>query len=75
MCLFYQYMQGKGWESIIDKDTLSIIEHDKEIGKFFHKSFCDFKPDILMTGSRKNEFFTAVSPGFLKRFTEICLRK
>lgn len=75
MRLFYQYMQGEDWESIVDKDTLAILEHDKNIGKFFHKSLGDFKPDILMTGSKKDEFFTDVSPTYFEEIYGDMLKK
>lgn len=75
MRLFYQYMQGEDWESIVDKDTLAILEHDKNIGKFLHKSLGDFKPDILMTGSKKDEFFTDVSPTYFEEIYGDMLKK
>lgn len=75
MRLFYQYMQGKDWESIIDKDTSAIIQHEKKIGKFFHKNFCGFKPDILMTGSKEDEFFADVSPTYFEKVYGDMLKK
>ena len=75
MRLFYQYMQGDDWESIVNKDTLTIIEHDKNIGKFFHKSLGDFKPDILLTGSKKDEFFADVSPTYFEEVYGDMLKK
>lgn len=66
LCLFYQYMQGEDWESVVDNDTSAILLHEKKVGKFFHKDLQDFVPDILMTGSRMDEFFVSVSPDYLE---------
>ncbi|MCI9583642.1 alpha/beta hydrolase [Clostridiaceae bacterium] len=72
---FYQYMQGEDWESVVDNDTLAIIQHEKHIGKFFHGNLQDFVPDILMTGSKKDEFFVDVSPGYLENIYGKMLKK
>lgn len=64
---FYQYMQGDDWESVVDNDTSAIIRHEKEIGKFFHKDLHRFKPDILMTGSKQDEFVSSVSPTYFEK--------
>lgn len=65
--MFYQYMQGDDWESVVDNDTSAIIRHEKEIGKFFHKDLRDFQPDILMTGSKLDEFVASVSPIYFEK--------
>ncbi len=64
--MFYQYMQGNDWEKVIDNDTLAIVWHEKEIGKFFHKDLSDLKPDILMTGSKEDEFVSCISPTYFE---------
>ena len=64
--LFYQYMQGNDWENIIDNDTSAIMLHAQKIGKFFHKDLHDFLPDILMTGSKQDEFFVNVTSTYLE---------
>lgn len=64
--MFYQYMHGDDWEQVVDNDTAAIIRHAAEIGKFFHKDLRGFKPDILMTGSREDEFISCVSPTFFE---------
>lgn len=64
---FYQYMHGEDWEQVVDNDTAAIIRHDKEIGRFFHKSLELLKPDILMTGSKEDEFVSAVAPDYMER--------
>lgn len=75
MRLFYQYMQGKDWESIVDNDTFAIIQHEKNVGKFFHRNLQDFVPDILMTGSKKDEFFVNVSSDYLENVYGKMLKK
>lgn len=75
MRLFYQYMQGKDWESIVDNDTFAIIQHEKNVGKIFHRNLQDFVPDILMTGSKKDEFFVNVSSDYLENVYGKMLKK
>lgn len=65
--LFYYYMQGDDWESVVDNDTSAIVRHDKEIGTFFHKDLHTFQPDILMTGSRQDEFISNVSSTYFEK--------
>ena len=65
--MFYRYMQGNDWESVIDNDTSAIIRHEKEVGRFFHADLNEFKPDILLTGSRKDEFFCGISPDYFEK--------
>ncbi len=72
---FYQYMQGDDWESVVDNDTSAIIRHEKEIGKFFHKDLHRFKPDILMTGSKQDEFVSSVSPTYFEKVYGEMLKK
>ncbi len=55
--MFYEMMNGTDWESVVDADTEAIIAHAKHIVKFFHKSICDLKPDVLFTGSKEDSFF------------------
>lgn len=70
-----QYMQGDDWESVVDNDTSAIIRHEKEIGKFFHKDLHRFKPDILMTGSKQDEFVSSVSPTYFEKVYGEMLKK
>ncbi|MEG0997577.1 MAG: alpha/beta hydrolase [Clostridiales bacterium] len=65
--MFYQYMQGNGWEKVVDNDTLAIVRHEKEIGKFFHKDLSVLKTDILMTGSKQDEFVSSISPTYFEK--------
>lgn len=53
--MFYHYMHGDDWESIVDKDTVVTVEHDKYIGRFFHKPLNELKVNILMTGSKEDD--------------------
>ncbi len=62
--MFYQFMHGDDWESVVDNDTRAIEEHDRTIGRFFHKPLESFKPQILFTGSREDEFISAVDPDY-----------
>ncbi len=53
---FYTYMHGSDWEQIVDNDTNAIIQHSKDTGAYFHKHLQFLKSDILLTGSKKDEF-------------------
>lgn len=64
--LFYQYMQGDDWEQVVDNDTWAIIRHEKEIGRFFHEELDSLQPDILLTGSRQDEFVSSISPTYFE---------
>lgn len=64
--LFYYYMHGDDWETIVDHDTSAIVRHEKEIGKFFRRELSTLKPDILLTGSKEDEFVSLVRPDFFE---------
>lgn len=55
---FYIYNQGENWEKVVDNDTEAILEHYKTIRKFFHKPLETIQSEVLLTGSRKDEFVT-----------------
>ena len=38
---FYLSMQGHDWEKVVDNDTLAIVRHEREIGRFFHKDLVE----------------------------------
>lgn len=63
---FYACMHGPDWEEIVDHDTAAVLRHEKEIGQFFHKPLHELKADILLTGSREDEFMNAVSADYLE---------
>lgn len=65
--MFYASMHGPDWEQVVDNDTDAIAEHSKEIKAFFRKPLQSLKPDILLTGSRKDEFISAVSPDYFDK--------
>lgn len=65
--VFYLYMHGSDWEQVVDNDTSAIIRHEKEIGKFFHKDLQSFKSDILLTGSKEDEFIGTISPNYFEK--------
>lgn len=54
---FYEYMNGADWESVVDADTRAMVAHTKNIVQFFHKPLNELKTDLLLTGSREDEFF------------------
>lgn len=64
--MFYQYMHGEDWESIVDKDTTVTLEHDKTIGKFFHKPLNELKAEILMTGSKEDDILSLSNESFFE---------
>ncbi|MEA4832077.1 2-succinyl-6-hydroxy-2,4-cyclohexadiene-1-carboxylate synthase [bioreactor metagenome] len=61
---FYISMHGEGWENVVDNDTHAVTAHAKTIGKFFHKPFSMLKTDILMTGSREDEYTAPIAADF-----------
>ncbi|WP_414733886.1 alpha/beta fold hydrolase [Acetobacterium carbinolicum] len=54
---FYERMHGADWEHVIDADTQAVISHANRIVEFFHKPLSTLKPEILLTGSKEDEFF------------------
>lgn len=64
--MFYNYMHGEDWENVVDNDTDAVIKHDKEIGNFFHKSLSTLQTDILLTGSKEDEFVSFIAPNFFE---------
>lgn len=73
--MFYTYMHGTDWEQIVDNDTAAIIQHGKTIGSYFHKNLCFLKPDILLTGSKKDEFVFMVSPDYYEEVYGTMIKK
>lgn len=65
--LFYTAMHGEDWESIVDNDTRVILKHAKTIGKFFHKPLSEMKSEILLTGSKEDEFVQLVCSDFYEK--------
>lgn len=72
---FYQHMHGEGWEQIVDQDTAAIVEHDQKIGRFFHKPLEQLKAEILLTGSKGDEFVSLTAPDFFERVFGEILKK
>ncbi len=64
--MFYACMHGLDWEQVVDNDTDAIIRHSTEVGTFFHKALHTLKADILLTGSKADEFVIAVSPDYFE---------
>lgn len=65
--MFYYYMQGENWEQVVDNDTNAVIKHDEEIGCFFHKDLEALQADILLTGSKEDEFVTTIAPDYFEK--------
>jgi pimeloyl-ACP methyl ester carboxylesterase len=65
--MFYAYMHGPDWEQVVDNDTDAIIRHSKETGAFFHKPLNFLKADILLTGSKADEFISVISSDYFER--------
>lgn len=59
-------MHGDDWESIVDNDTIVTLEHNKNIGKFFHKPLNELKANILMTGSKEDDVIGCNNKNFLE---------
>lgn len=64
--MFYYYMHGEDWEPIVNNDTGAVVRHEQEIGRFFHRDLQELKPDILLTGSRGDEFACAEDPNYFE---------
>lgn len=64
---FYQYMHGEDWEGIVDKDTAAIAEHALNIQNFFHKPLSNLQADILLVGSREDEFVCSLGSDYFDR--------
>lgn len=73
--MFFAYMHGSDWEQIVDRDTDALIRHEREIGSFFHRPLHDLKADILLTGSRADEFMSAVSDCYLESVYREMIKK
>ena len=73
--MFYAYMHGDDWEQIVDQDTAAIVQHEKEIGRFYHQPLHALKADILLTGSREDAFMVSVSPHFMEQAYGEMLKK
>ena len=73
--MFYYYMHGDDWETIVDLDTQAIVEHDKTIGKFFHKPLSSLSVPILMTGSKTDEFICMIDPDYFETTYGDMIRK
>ncbi len=65
--MFYQAMQGDDWEGVVDNDTVAIAEHAKKIKNFFHKPISTLQADVLLTGSKEDEFLSAVDAEFYQK--------
>lgn len=73
--LFYFNMHGDDWEQVVDHDTRAICKHGAEIGGFFHKSMHTLEPDILLTGSKADEFVCAIAPDYFEAVYGALLEK
>ena len=65
--LFYVAMHGDDWENVVNNDTEAILEHAQKIGKFFHKPLSEMKSEILLIGSKEDEFVQFVCDDFYEK--------
>lgn len=73
--MFFEAMHGSDWEHVVDNDTSAIIRHDKEIGKFFHRDLGSLQPEILLTGSREDEFMLTLPSNYMEKTYETLIAK
>lgn len=73
--MFYRAMHGEDWERVVDCDTEAVVGHSREIRRFFHKELSELKPEILLTGSREDEFLSLLSPNYFEKVFCDLLRK
>ncbi len=73
--MFYSAMQGEDWERVVDCDTEAIVRHSREIRRFFHRELSELKMEILLTGSREDEFLSRLSQDFFDKVYGEMLRK
>lgn len=64
---FYSFMHGEDWAHVVDCDTLAILNHGKEIGRFFHKPLQSLLPPLLLTGSKGDEFVCNIDINFFEK--------
>lgn len=65
--MFYSIMHGEDWETVVNNDTNAIYEHNRTIGKFFHKPLESLQPGILMIGSKKDEFVSSLDANYFQK--------
>lgn len=63
---FYEHMHGDDWEHVLNCDTDAVQEHCKNIRTYFHKPLKEYKPKLLMTGSKKDELSFACGTNFYR---------
>lgn len=63
---FFTYMHGEDWEGVVDNDTAAVLRHHRELGRFFHRPLSELKADVLLTGSREDEFLLTLGPDFME---------
>lgn len=61
---FYAFMHGEDWENVVRNDTLAVIKHGKEIGRFFHRPLSQLKSEVLLTGSKNDSFMYSISDNY-----------
>ena len=70
--MFYRAMHGDDWETVVDNDTQAICEHAEKIKSFFHQPLSALGADILLTGSREDEFISLIDSDFYENtYTDI----
>lgn len=72
---FYEAMHGEGWQQVVDNDTKALVEHSRTIGNFFHRPLSELKAEILLTGSRGDEFVSFLGADYFDRVYGEMIRK
>lgn len=49
---------------MVDSDTEAVLEHAQTAGVFFHRGLENLKSDILLVGSREDEYVKDLSSNF-----------
>lgn len=72
---FYEAMHGDDWKQIVDQDTMAIYHHSISIKQFFHQPLQDLHNEILLTGSKEDEYVALLSPTYFEDTYQAMLKK
>lgn len=61
---FYQIMQGDDYEKIVNQDTQMMINHFREVRKFYHKPLETLAIPVLLLGSKQDEMYAFMKPSY-----------
>ncbi|MDO4467260.1 MAG: alpha/beta hydrolase [Bacillota bacterium] len=71
-CSLLETMHGEDYMDVFNADTLSIIQHAKQVGRFFHKDIQDLEVPLLLMGSAQDEMFPPHH--YQNLFDDICAK-